>query len=535
MLRRREFLQASVVGAGALAFGSAFWREALAAPATAGPGPYGPLQPADANGIMLPAGFRSRAIAQGGQIVPGTGYEWHVFSDGQATYRTDDGGFILVSNSENPPDVGVTTPGGGGASAIRFRADGSIADAYRILGGTSVNCAGGATPWGTWLSCEEHARGQVWECDPTGRTAAVVRPAMGIFEHEAVAVDPDGRCVYLSEDNGSSGFYRFTPDSYPSLASGMLEVAKVGPGGLVEWARVPDPSAGSTPTRNQVSGMTRFNRGEGMWLDSGIVYLCTTNDHKIHTYDTRTRRMDVLYDAATFANPPLTNVDNVTVARSGDVYVCEDTHDSDDPGLDIGLITPDREVTRFLKVTGPEHTGAGGDVRSELCGVVFDPSGDRMYFASQRGFVTGVIYEVTGPFRPARAAPRRPAPRREPGLRVYAPRRITTRALLRRGLPVTILTRGAIAVSAKLTADLPSVRGRARSTLASGRRQIDRAGRSRLRLRPKGPSRSRVARERSFRARLTVVATDASGARRVVNRPVRVARTFRAPARRRRR
>ena len=150
MIRRREFLRASVIGTGALAFGSAFWRDALAAPAQPGPGPYGPLQPADANGLMLPKGFSSRAIAQGGQLVPGTSYEWHIFSDGQATYRTDDGGFILVSNSENPPDLGVDTPGSpGGASAIRFRADGSIADAYRILSDTRVNCAGGATPWGT--------------------------------------------------------------------------------------------------------------------------------------------------------------------------------------------------------------------------------------------------------------------------------------------------------------------------------------------------------------------------------------------------
>ena len=394
------------MGAGALAFGPAFWREALGSPATAGRGPYGPLQPADANGIMLPRGFSSRAIAQGGQTVPGTNYTWHIFSDGQATYRTRNGGFILVSNSENPPDTGVDIPGApGGASAIRFRHDGSIASAYRILSGTSVNCAGGATPWGTWLSCEEHSRGQVWECDPTGRKDAIARPAMGIFEHEAVAVDRRERRVYLSEDNGSGGLYRFTPDRYPDLSSGKLAVAKVSRRGQVDWRRVPDPSAKTTPTREQVEGMTRFNRGEGIWFDSGIVYLCTTNDNKIHTYDTRTRRMAVIYDGARFEDPPLTNVDNVMVSRSGDLFVCEDTTNSADPGLDIGLITPRRKVTRFLKVTGSQHTGAG-EARSELTGVVFDPSGRRMFFASQRGFVTGVIYEVTGPFR--RKRPPRP-------------------------------------------------------------------------------------------------------------------------------
>jgi uncharacterized protein len=404
MMRRREFIRASVMGAGALAFGPAFWREALAAPGTLGRGPYGPLGQEDANGIRLPEGFTSRKIAQGGEPVADTGYVWHIFSDGQATYETRKGGFILVSNSENPPDLGADIPGvNGGASAIRFRRDGSIAKAYRILSGTRVNCAGGATPWGTWLSCEEHDEGQVWECDPTGRKEAVARPAMGVFEHEAVAVDPVGKRVYLTEDNAAGGFYRFTPDNYPDLSSGRLAVAEVHPDRHVEWHRVPDPSAASTPTREQVPEMTQFNRGEGIWFDSGIVYICTTNDSKIHAYNTNSKRMRVVYDAQTFEEPPLTNVDNITVSRSGDLFVCEDTTNSDDPGLDIGIITPRRKVARFLKVTGETHTGSG-EARSELCGVVFDPSCDRMFFASQRGFVTGAIYEITGPFRKHRRA-----------------------------------------------------------------------------------------------------------------------------------
>jgi secreted PhoX family phosphatase len=520
MYRRREFLRASVVGAGALAFGPAFWRSALAAPATPGAGPYGPLQPPDANGIMLPQGFTARPIAQGDTPVGGTTYTWHIFSDGQATFATDDGGWILVSNSENPPDVGAATPGTGGASAIRFGPDGSIRDAYRILSGTSVNCAGGATPWGTWLSCEEHGEGQVWECDPTGQKAAVARPAMGVFEHEAVAVDPGGRRVYLSEDNGQGGFYRFTPASYPDLSAGTLEVAQVGADGFVNWLRVPDPSGADTPTRQQVEGMTRFSRGEGMWYDGGVVYLCTTNDNKVHAYDTVTGRIDLLYDGGAIQNPPLTNVDNITVSRSGDVFVCEDTFSSDDPGLDIAIISREREVTRFLKVTGNQHTGAGGDARSELCGVVFDPSGQRMYFASQRALVVGIVYEVTGPFRLDR--PREPKSRTR-GFRVHVPPTVTHKTILGRGLPFSVVTSKPLELTATLTARFRSGSKTRTVTLARAHESFDSAGRGKVHLRPGSSARKRIRSRRSIPAKVTIVSTDAAGLRRVITRSVRIA------------
>jgi secreted PhoX family phosphatase len=400
--RRREFLRGGLVGATLLAFGPGFWRDALAAPATPAVGPYGPLQPPDANGLMLPKGFSSRVVAQGGLPVSGTTYPWHIFSDGAATYPTSDGGYILVSNSEVP------AAGQGGASAIRFGRDGSIEDAYRILAGTSTNCAGGPTPWGTWLSCEEIDRGQVWECKPEGpASAAVVHPAMGVFQHEAAAVDPAGKRVYLTEDVSSGGFYRFMPTDYPDLSAGLLEIARVRAGGAVEWVKVPDPAATTTPTRDQVQGATRFRRGEGMWFDSGTVYVATTSDSRIHAYDTRSERIEVLYDAGALENPPLTDVDNITVSRSGDLFVCEDTGGADP--FDIGLITPDRRVSRFLKVTGPQHGQGDTEASSELAGVVFDPSGRRMYFASQRAFFTGVVYEVSGPFRASAAQANPPA------------------------------------------------------------------------------------------------------------------------------
>ena len=86
----------------------------------------------------------------------------------------------------------------------------------------------------------------MWECDPKGRGGAVARPAMGVFKHEAAAVDPRGKRVYLTEDLGDGGFYRFTPKRWPSLAKGRLEIASVAPSGAVRWHEVPDPAATTT-------------------------------------------------------------------------------------------------------------------------------------------------------------------------------------------------------------------------------------------------------------------------------------------------
>src|SRR5688500_3206265 len=168
VLSRRQFVGTGALAAVTLAFGPSFWRDALAAPATPGAGPYGPLNPADANGLMLPAGFTSREIARAG--AQAAGYPWHNRPDGQAPFATPDGGWSRVSNAE------TSAAEGGGASAIDFAPDGSIRRAYRILGDTDRNCAGGPTPWGTWLSGEEWDGGHIWECYPSGGTPAVVRP-----------------------------------------------------------------------------------------------------------------------------------------------------------------------------------------------------------------------------------------------------------------------------------------------------------------------------------------------------------------------
>ena len=400
---RRDLIRAGVGVAGVFTLGPAFW-EALAAPAPVGPSPYGPLRAPDANGIRLPAGFSSRVVARANEPVPGTTYVWHTFPDGASTFRTTEGGWILVSNSEMPTPVDVPippigNPGDGGASAIRFGPNGGIQDAYRILSDTSTNCAGGRTPWRTWLSCEEVDDGVVWECDPRGRRAGVARPALGVFKHEAVCVDPGRGHLYLSEDQGDGGFYRFTPDTKGDLSSGLLEIARMRRDKSVDWMEVPDPSAASTPLRHQVPGATRFRRGEGIWFDSDRVYLAATSESRIWEYNAQTQRIRVLYDPARIENAPLTDVDNITVARSGDLFVCED-NGGDDP-FDICIITrqPQRRVARFLKLTGPQHGDPDTEAVSEVTGVCFNPAGDRMYFSSQRGFGAGVTYEVSGPFR----------------------------------------------------------------------------------------------------------------------------------------
>lgn len=381
---RRNVLRAGVVGGAAAAFSGALWKEAFAAPAQPGPGPYGALQAADANGIQLPVGFTSRVVARSSQTVPGTSYTWHSAPDGGACFA-DGSGWIYVSNSE------VSS---GGASALKFNSSGTVTSAYRILSGTSTNCAGGHTPWNTWLSCEETTTGRVWETDPWGVNAAAARPAMGRFKHEAAACDPVNHVIYLTEDQTDGCLYRFIPNTWGNLASGTLQVAKGGSGTSVTltWATVPDPDGSPTATRNQVSGVKRFNGGEGCWYDNGIVYFTTKGDNRVWAYNTATALIELAYDDSLVGGtPPLTGVDNITgSATSGDLFVAEDGGN-----LEICVITPDDVVAPFLRINGQSS--------SEVTGPAFNPAGDRFYFSSQRGTSGsssgGITYEVTGPFR----------------------------------------------------------------------------------------------------------------------------------------
>ena len=255
-----------------------------------------------------------------------------------------------------------------------------------------MNCAGGRTPWGTWLSCEEVDSGQVFECDPLGQKPAVARPALGVFKHEAAAVDPANHHVYLSEDQRSGRFYRFVPASVgaggiPDLGQGKLQVAEVQTGGAVVWHDLPDPQfTRSTPTREQIPASTAFAGGEGLAYLNGIVYLSTKGDNRIWAYDIAQAKLSVLYDPTSAANPMLSGVDNVTVTCCGDVLVAEDGGD-----MEVVVIMPNGTLKPLLQVTGQSM--------SEITGIAFDPSGTRLYMSSQRtSLINGTTYEISGPF-----------------------------------------------------------------------------------------------------------------------------------------
>jgi len=395
-LRRRAFL-----GRGASLFGVlgvGFFGGIVSAPlGCAGSADLGELLPADSNGLMLLPGFSSRIVARTGEKVGATDHVWHAAPDGGATFATGDGGWVYVSNSELPG-------GAGGVGAIRFDAAGGIVDAYPILTGTHRNCAGGPTPWGTWLSCEEVDAGRVFECDPfTKGSEGVERPAFGLFCHEAAAVDPLAETIYLTEDREDGLLYRFTPAAYPDLSTGILEATTIVgttpivPGEMRElaWSPVPDPSAALEETRAQVPGATPFNGGEGCWYEAGTVFFTTKGDERVWKITTATQRIEIVYDRRTSPTPTLRNPDNVVVASDGTAYVAED------PGyLKIVALTPSGEVKPILKVTWQWG--------SEITGPAFSPDGTRLYFSSQRR--PGTTYEVTGPFLAPEPAAAQPGP-----------------------------------------------------------------------------------------------------------------------------
>ncbi|WP_225878154.1 alkaline phosphatase PhoX [Spongiactinospora rosea] len=367
----------------ARALDGSLWRAAAAGGSAPGEeGPYGPLRSPDRDGLALPAGFDGRVIARTGQ--PVGGLRWHAAPDGGACVP-DGEGWIYVSNS--------AVPLLGGASAIRFRPDGSVRDAYRILSGATLNRAGCATPWRTWLSGEGTVLGRIFECDPYGVRAAMPRLAMGRFKHQALACDADRGVVYLTEDEDDGCLYRFRPVDWGELIEGELQVLCHAPGtapGRVAWRPVPSPASLFTPARHQVPEAVRFARPGGCHYADGVLALTTTGDGQVWAYDATAERLHVVYDGGRLLTDP--------PHRDRDLYTAEDGHT-----LEISVVTPESPAPGpLLRLTGQD--------RSKITGLAFSPTGHRLYFSTRPTLarrptrsltaITGTTYEITGPFRP---------------------------------------------------------------------------------------------------------------------------------------
>ena len=209
----------------------------------AAPSGYGPLLPDPAGILDLPKGFSYRVISalgdrmDDGEPVPDA-------ADGMGAFAGSNGRIILVRNHEikaAQSSLGGSAYDGwqgggalmGGTTTMVFDpASGRVERQYRSLAGTIRNCAGGITPWRTWLSCEEDVspaeaglgknHGWVFEvpADLVGRAEPVPLTAMGRFYHEAAVVDPATGIVYLTEDRSDGLFYRFLPNVPGQLVKG---------------------------------------------------------------------------------------------------------------------------------------------------------------------------------------------------------------------------------------------------------------------------------------------------------------------------
>lgn len=345
-----------------------------------GDGGYGPLRAAGPE-LALPEGFSYTVVSRAGQPMADGRPTPNAF-DGMATFALPNGNVRLIRNHENRDSSRTATPkgdatkaydsrAGGGTTSLEVRidADGgcTLVRDFVSLSGTIINCAGGPTPWGTWLTCEESTEGlrdgwrknhgYIFEVPASAEAEVFPEPliAMGRFIHEAVAVDPETGVVYETEDRLISGFYRFIPQTRGVLRDGgllqMLAVRgrenydtadgqRVGEVLPVIWVdiRVPNPDytwedTGAVFAQGFNQGGARFSRLEGCWYGGPrdrSIYFHATNGGDARcgqVWQYRPTAPDAGELRLVFESPGrevLDYPDNITVSPRGGIVICED-------------------------------------------------------------------------------------------------------------------------------------------------------------------------------------------------------------------
>ncbi|QSS93798.1 alkaline phosphatase PhoX [Streptomyces sp. M54] len=446
---RRQVLAGSGAAA-AIAFTGAFSELFAGTAAARGHDGYGPLVP-DPDGLLdLPKGFRYRVLSREGD--PLRSGEGRVPSnhDGMTALQGRHGRVHLVRNHENrhTAAIGVPTVAGltydpaakGGCTTLELDGRNKVLGERVAIAGTAVNCAGGPTPWRTWLTCEETEdragtngytkdHGFIFEVDGADprRTGAVPLTAMGRFQHEAIAVDPKSGIVYETEDAFDRPFglfYRFLPEKplggTGSLrAGGALEAMRV-PGvpdlsavqetgrsfDRIEWVPVPDPLARETPIRFQDfgrKGITHAQKLEGCYWGESSVYFVSSfarseegsaADHygQVWRYEPKKRRLTlvVLFGPDTDIQLPGESPDNICLAADGGLMVCEDG------GGAQHVLGVTRRGEVYPMARGRQNIGTPEEPEwGEFAGVTFSPDRSTMYVNC---YTPGTTFAVTGPW-----------------------------------------------------------------------------------------------------------------------------------------
>ncbi|HEY0955331.1 MAG TPA: alkaline phosphatase PhoX [Roseateles sp.] len=452
-MQRRPLLQALALSPLASAFATSAQTRQQGRPAAG----YGPLRPVadEATGLpllMLPEGFSYRSFGWAGEAlangstVPGA-------ADGMGIVKTEGEVFTLVRNHEIFGTAGGFGPAAshydagcdGGTVTLRYdRAAGKLLEQRGSLSGTLVNCAGGTTPWGSWLSCEEivtpagHSgqlrgksfrlekpHGFVFEVPADGASNARALTALGQFKHEAALVDADGT-VYLTEDAQPAGFYRLLPAKKGDLAAGgrlqMLRARKASdlrtglkPGQQfdIDWVDIARPADGvgdnghnGVLNQGRAQGGSLFTRLEGLHAGRDEIFFTSTDggDAKagqVWRFIPSQQRLELFVEspgASVFDYP-----DNLCLhPRSDLIVVCEDSkqpvqrlyglrRDGGHDGL-AGLF----ELVRNNVQLAGEHLGLKGDFRgAEWAGTCFSADGKTLFANVYR---PGFTVAISGPF-----------------------------------------------------------------------------------------------------------------------------------------